>query len=161
MLDLGRLYESYARDVHRFALFLSGDAALAEDITSETFLRAWHASDRIRTETVKAYLFTIARNVFLQEVRRSGRHVALTDGLPAGVPDPQASVEASAGFDALIDALRRLSESDRTALLMRCQHDLPYEEIARTLGISVAAAKVRVHRARLRLASLMPQEFLP
>ncbi len=57
------LYDRYARDVHRFAVYLSGDRMLADDITSETFLRAWNASGRIREATVKAYLFTVARNV--------------------------------------------------------------------------------------------------
>jgi len=50
-------------------------------------------------------------------------------------------------------ALAELPEIDRTALLLRAEHDLPYDEIARVLQISLSAAKVKVHRARLRLAS--------
>lgn len=46
MLDFATLYAEHARDVQRFALFLSGDPALADDITSETFIRAWAAQDR-------------------------------------------------------------------------------------------------------------------
>jgi DNA-directed RNA polymerase specialized sigma24 family protein len=56
-LEFGHLYEHYARDVLRFALYLTGSRAEAEDITSETFVRAWVESDTIRVGTVKAYLF--------------------------------------------------------------------------------------------------------
>src|SRR5215831_1092187 len=64
MTDFHGLYERYANHVHRFALFLCDDPALADDITSETFVRAWTSPGPIREETVKAYLFTIARNLY-------------------------------------------------------------------------------------------------
>jgi len=68
-VDFSELYERYARDVHRFALFLSGDRALAEDLTSETFVRAFVGRDDLRVDTVKAYLLAIARNLH-RDVRR-------------------------------------------------------------------------------------------
>jgi RNA polymerase sigma-70 factor (ECF subfamily) len=55
----------------------------------------------------------------------------------------------------VLSAVRDLPESERAALLLRVDHDLSYDEIASALGISVAAAKVRVHRARLRLTNAM------
>jgi RNA polymerase sigma-70 factor (ECF subfamily) len=75
------LYEKYAPDVYRFAFWLSGSKADAEDITSETFVRAWIGRDKIRTETVKAYQFTIARNLFLKQQRRERRYRPLLDSL--------------------------------------------------------------------------------
>jgi len=60
------LYERYSRDVYRFALYLSGDPALADDITSETFVRVWSSREPIRFATVKGYLLTIARNLSIQ-----------------------------------------------------------------------------------------------
>jgi RNA polymerase sigma factor (sigma-70 family) len=63
------LYERYYRDVYRFALFLTGDVARAEDLTADTFVRAWTARDRIRHETVRAYLLTIARNLYRDSLR--------------------------------------------------------------------------------------------
>ena len=56
-MDFHSLYQSYAPLVHRFALFLCGDGALADDITSETFVRAWTARGKIKEATVKAYLY--------------------------------------------------------------------------------------------------------
>jgi len=63
--DFHALYVRYSPDVFRFALYLSGDRHDAEDITSETFVRAWTAPGPIRAATVKGYLLTIARNLFL------------------------------------------------------------------------------------------------
>lgn len=60
MTRFHEMYESYARDVYRFALFLSGDPALADDITSETFIRVWSSPQPVRLATVKAYLLAIA-----------------------------------------------------------------------------------------------------
>jgi RNA polymerase sigma factor (sigma-70 family) len=71
-IDVAELYRTYSADVHRFALYLSGEPAMAEDLVSETFARLWHARARVDLSTVKAYLFTIARNLYLQELR-SGR----------------------------------------------------------------------------------------
>ncbi|MHC4560444.1 MAG: RNA polymerase sigma factor [Planctomycetota bacterium] len=65
MLTFKDLYETYAPDVYRFTLWLAGDSFEAEDNTSETFIRAWVRISSIRTETLKAYLFTIARNLYL------------------------------------------------------------------------------------------------
>ena len=76
MLSFEDLYESYAAEVYRFALWLAGDGCRAEDITSETLIRAWVRNDTIRTETLKAYLFTIARNVYLEQDRKKKAHAA-------------------------------------------------------------------------------------
>ena len=91
MKNFHDLYVRYAGDVHRFATYLSGDPALADDITSETFLRAWTSSSPIRESTIKAYLFTIARNLYFAESRRSARHQALADTEPSTAPGPIAS----------------------------------------------------------------------
>src|SRR5215469_15732915 len=67
------LYRNHAGAVYRFALYLSGDPTLAEDVVSETFLRIWDSTAAVRMETVRGYLFAIARNLFLRELR-SRRH---------------------------------------------------------------------------------------
>ena len=154
MIDFHTLYERYAPDVKRFAIYLSGDFALAEDITSETFVRAWTAPDAIRVETVKAYLFTIARNLYLKELRRGGRHSRLDDGIPDLAPNPEISAERREELGRVLDGLQLLPEVARAALLMRVQNDLPYGEIAAALGLSLTAVKVKIHRARIKLAQL-------
>ncbi|MBI3473520.1 MAG: hypothetical protein HY013_19365 [Candidatus Solibacter usitatus] len=79
MTGFHELYEKYARDVYRFALYLSGDPALADDVTSETFVRVWSSPEPVRLATVKAYLLTIARNLCLMERRRSSRRQSLDE----------------------------------------------------------------------------------
>jgi|SRR5678815_685083 RNA polymerase sigma-70 factor (ECF subfamily) len=158
MMDFNTLYRKYAPDVHRFALYLSGNRAEAEDITAETFVRVWASPGRIEIATVKGYLFTIARNLFLQGLRKGSTHVGLAEGLEHQVPDPragpQAQVEQKEEFQAVMQGLQRLPELDRAALLMRALDGMPYEEIARALGITLSAVKVKIHRARLVLAGV-------
>jgi RNA polymerase sigma-70 factor (ECF subfamily) len=152
--EFAALYERYAADVYRFALYLSGDRGEAEDITSETFTRAWTAPGPIVTATVKGYLFTIARNLFLHGRRAASRAVAVDETLrdPAAPPDVRA--EQRAALDAVRARLRTLPAPDRAALLMYAVGGMPYEEIARALGISLASVKVKIHRARLALADI-------
>lgn len=155
MTDFHELYTRYAQDVHRFALYLSCDPALADDITSETFLRAWSSASPIREATVKAYLFTIVRNLYLQERTRTARHVELTDSLPSDVASQDRRVEHQSTLTAVLTALRVLPEVDRAALLMRTQDGMSYEEIAQALQLTLSSAKVKVHRARIKLAAMV------
>jgi RNA polymerase sigma-70 factor (ECF subfamily) len=154
MDDFTALYHQYSADVYRFALYLSGDPGEAEDITSEAFVRIWNSNQRVEMATVKAYLFTIARNLFLHGLRTRSRNVVLDDELPDEKPDPEMQAGQKAELRRVLQQLQQLREIDRAALLMRAMHEMPYEEIARSLGISLASAKVRVHRARLALADL-------
>ena len=150
--DLDELYRKYAPDVFRFALYLSGERSDAEDITSETFVRVWTSDTPIKLATVRGYLFTIARNLFLQSRRNAARTVALGESLPATRASPHEETEQRDELTAVMARLRTLPEIDRAAVVMRAEYDMPYEEIAGALGISVSAAKVKVHRARLALA---------
>jgi RNA polymerase sigma-70 factor, ECF subfamily len=154
MTGFGELYKKHAPDVYRFALYLSGEHGEAQDITSEVFVRAWASSEPIRTATVKAYLFAIARNLFLQGLRKKSRHVALDEDLRDPQASPYAQAEEKAELAAVFAKLQKLPEIDRAALLMRAFDEMPYEEIARALGISLAAVKVKIHRARLALADI-------
>ncbi len=151
MVTFQGLYESYAGDVYRFAFWLAGDSFDAEDITSETFIRAWVNHSAIRTETLKAYLFTIARNIYLEQHRKRKRHVALEDIHPDPAPGPERLTEVQVELQRAQQFLQTLPETDRAAFVLRVQHELPYAEIARVLGLSLAAAKVKVHRARVKL----------
>jgi RNA polymerase sigma-70 factor (ECF subfamily) len=151
MLDFQDLYESYATEVYRFSLWLAGDSSEAEDITSETFVRAWVHNSTIRTETLKAYLFTIARNIHLEQWRKRKRHVSLSDVYPDPAPEPDKVVESQLELRRVRRVLQTCPEIDRTAFVLRIQHGLPYAEIARILGLSLTASKVKVHRVRKKL----------
>lgn len=145
------LYQNHAREVYRFAAYLSGDPALAEDIVADTFLRVWDSDVPVRMETVRGYLFAIARNLYLHHLRRARKQQELRDVhaiMPAAVRD----MESREDLREALAELQSLPEIDRAALLLRAQEGLSYEEIARVLGLSLSSAKVKIHRARLKLA---------
>jgi len=151
MLNFQDLYEAYSADVYRFAFWLAGDSSEAEDITSETFIRAWVKRSTIRTETLRAYLFTIARNTFLERLRKAKRQVELKDVHLDPAPGPHEQTATHLQLLRVQEFLRSLPEIDRAAFVLRVQHELPYAEIARVLGLSLSAAKVKVHRVRKKL----------
>ena len=146
-----QLYNTYFPDVYRFAVWLTHDPTQAEDVASETFVRAWAKRDRLRTETLKGYLFAIARNIFLKHRHRSNKDEQLPEEMTDGSPDPHRAAAARMDLDRVTRALSQMPSPDRLALVLRTEHSLPYEEIARVLDISVGAARVKIHRARRRL----------
>ena len=151
MINFQDLYESYANEVFRFSLWLTGDSSEAEDITSETMIRAWTNSSKIRTKTLKAYLFTISRNIYLQQRRKKKRQAVLQDIHPDPAPGPDQQTESQSQLQRVQGILQALPECDRTAFVLRVQHELSYEEIARVLELSQSAAKVKVYRVRKKL----------
>jgi RNA polymerase sigma-70 factor (ECF subfamily) len=151
MTDIESLYKRYAPDVRRFALFLSGDPWMADEITSDTFVSAWLARERIRQPTVKSYLLAIARNLYRDMQRREAIHTELDEQMADKRISVQTHMEQSAEVRAVLAELQQLPEIDRTVLLMRALDEMPYEEISKTLGIPVVTAKVKAYRARLKL----------
>lgn len=157
-VEFGQLYERYARDVLRFAWYLTGSRSEAEDITSETFVRAWVESDSLRVGTVKAYLFMIARNLHVDWRRREARRGELGREPADPSPGPDEETDARNELKAVMAALQQLPEIDRAALLMRSEDEMPYETIAAALGLTSVAARVKVHRARMKVASICGKE---
>jgi RNA polymerase sigma-70 factor (ECF subfamily) len=156
--DFHSLYERYAPDIYRFALYLSGDPAKADDITAETFVRAWTAPGEIRVGTVKAYLLVIARNLYRAGLRQAQRQTALDEHLPAGGAGPERAAAARVELQATLRALQKLPEHERAALLLHVQDGMPYTGIAAVLGMTVANVKVTIYRARVRLMGLVGHE---
>jgi len=151
VMDFQSLYEKHAPAVRRFALFLCGDPAMADDITSDTFVRVWLARGRIQELTVKSYLFAIARNAYRDLRRRDWRKAPLDEKEPDTKISAHTRLEQKEEVTAVLAALQELPEVDRAILLMRALDDMPYEEIAAALDVTVNAARVKVHRARAML----------
>jgi RNA polymerase sigma-70 factor, ECF subfamily len=114
-------------------------------------VRAWASDAPAKAHSLRAYLFAIARNLYLQHLRLRAREAAI----PADVIDQTSGVadefEARQELHSTLRRLARLAEIDRSALLMRAFHGLSYDEIGSALGISAGAARVKVHRARQAL----------
>ncbi len=108
------LYQRYAQDVYRFAYWLCGDAKDAEEITSETFVRAITAQGSLKSETVKGYLLTIARNLAFKRTKFTKRQLDLNEQIRDSNPDPASLTETNLELDSVFHLLGSLTEIDRT-----------------------------------------------
>jgi len=154
MITFHEIYEHYSKDVYRYVYWLLGSADDADDITFETFARAWAGQEEIRTETVKAYLFAIALNLYLKGLHHTKRQLDLDPLQADPKPAPDQQVESRLELDRAMRAIQSLTETDSVAFLLRVQHELPYDEIARILQLPLTTVKVKIHRARLKIAAL-------
>lgn len=151
------LYQRYAADVFRFALYLCGNREEAEDIASDTFVRAWTTAE-ILESSAKAYLLRIARNRYLEGLRRRRPQVEIDESMADDALGPVQSAEQRSELKQVLRLLQQMPETDRVALLLHAQQEWPYQEIAAALGLSVGAVKVKIHRARLKLAQMRAEE---
>jgi len=142
--ELVRLYQA---EVFRFAWHLARDRTLAEDITQDTFLRAFRFINGYRgTQRFGSWLFAIARNCSMDALRKRGT-VAEHDGREGRVT-PDASTRAE--LDA---ALAAVSAEHRDAFLLVEVFGLSYQEAADVLGVAVGTVKSRMFRARRALCA--------
>ena len=119
MITFHEIYEKYSRDVYRYAFWLAGSAEDADDITSETFARAWAGREEIRTETVKAYLFAVARNLYLKRWRHIKRETDLSANQIDTKPVPERIVESKLEMHRVMSVIQSFPELDRAADLCR------------------------------------------
>ncbi len=139
------------------------DPAEAEDLTQSVFIQLWKASGRYQpTARFSTFLFTLARNLTLNEIRRRARHPADSLDTPhpefedhplRQIPGPRTEEPTEQAtrseLESLIEAaLRDLPEKQRTAILLCREGELSYEEIAEVLGTSLQATKSLIHRGR-------------
>lgn len=145
------LYLSHARAVRAYAL-RRVPADDADDVVAEVFTTAWRMLDRVPADALP-WLLGVARNVILHRRRAAGRRSAL-DARLRGERPPAAAVP-HADLSAVLVALAALGERDREVVLLTCWEGLAPAEVAVVVGGSAAAVRVRLHRARRRLARLM------
>jgi RNA polymerase sigma-70 factor (ECF subfamily) len=148
------LYERYAQTVHQYFARRTGSRAPALDLTAETFAEAWLVRARFRDEangSAAPWIYGIARNVLLRSVRRGAIERRATErlGLLDRLDRPQTtddSVPPSTWADGADELLDTLPAHEREAVRLRVLEDLDYADVARALGTSPGAARVRVHR---------------
>jgi RNA polymerase sigma factor (sigma-70 family) len=152
-LPFEELYRACVRDVYAYVASLLRDRAASEDVTSQAFERALRRRRTFdaRRGTQRAWLFAIARNAALDELRRRRRTVALV-AEPADVaPAADADEETAVRRATVRAALAGLDARDRELIALKFHAGLGTAEIAEVLGISPTNASTRVHRAVTRL----------
>lgn len=159
---LEAVYRQESDAVYRYALALSGDAALAADVTHEAFMTLAQAPQGFDPGRgpLGAYLAGIARHALLAAWRLRDRHVVLDEpeDEPADartVADHEATLIDQQSLDALWAAIRALPWPFREALVLVDLQERPYAEAARIAGIELNTLRTRVHRARQRLAAAL------
>ena len=153
------LYDRYAERVYRYFVRRTHDRDAALELTAETFAQAWCSRTRFRDRaggTAGPWLFAIARHVLAQSVRKRRLERAACERL--GVMErldrePATAEPEAAWLDGLDEAFDELPHTQREALELRVVEGLAYDGVARRLGTSEGAARVRVARALAALRS--------
>lgn len=161
----GHLYDRYVDVVFRFVYYRVNDRALAEDFTSETFLRALR---RISTITyqgrdIGAWFITIARNIVLDHVK-SARHrleITTADTIEGrdSAPSPEAAVLDTMTSDRLMAAVNQLGDEQRDCVMLRFMQGFSVSETAAVMGKNDGAIKALQHRAVRKLAELVGEDL--
>lgn len=145
-------------EIYTLAYRMTGDEEDARDVVQDAYLRAFRSIKRFRGDArFSTWMYRITANCASTHLskRNKGRHEELSDDEPVADPrpeiDPEQVAEAGALRDRVTDALAELPPRLRAVVVLRDVYDLPHEAIASELGITEAAAKVRLHRARRKL----------
>jgi len=147
----GELYDRHVVRVYRHIYYMVGNAAEAEDLTAQTFLRAWEAIERyqVRGAPFVSWLLRIAHNQGVSYLRSKRDSSELHDGIVDTKErrDPEWSYQQTAEEELVREAILRLREEQRQVIILRFIEDLDYKEVAEIIGKSVAAIRVIQHRA--------------
>lgn len=168
-----QIVSDHSARVFRLAYRLTGNQYDAEDLTQDVFIKAFRSLARFEPGNMAAWLHRITTNEFLDHVRRRQR-IRMVD-LPTDTDNrladrrteeaPERAYEHRNMGDDVQTALAELAPGMRAAIVLRDMEDLSYEEIAKTLGISLGTVRSRIHRARAalraKLAHRAPEFVIP
>ena len=161
LANMEEIYQAHARTVYKFLLSQCHDADLAEELTQETFFRAVRSAGQFREGSdLRAWLYTIARNVFLDQARRK-RNTEIQ--LPRELPDT-AGVTLTEALEDREEALRLhcllhgLGEPYKEVFHLRVFWELPFGDIARVFGRTESWARVTFYRAKQKIIAGLEEE---
>lgn len=158
------IFEGDYQRIFRYMMSMVRDTAEAEDLTQETFLRAYRGRNSLQNEGArKAWLYRIATNVCLDRLRQFARRAPMesetdidqVDVAEPDTPSLQQVIERDEMSACVQRYLNRLSDSYRAVILLHDMHGLTSPEIAHLLGESLPAVKIRLHRARRKLRTAL------
>ncbi|HEY8583772.1 MAG TPA: sigma-70 family RNA polymerase sigma factor [Capillimicrobium sp.] len=153
-MSFDALYRDNRDAVYAYVAGMLGDRAAAEDVTAAAFERAYRKRRTFKATrgTPRAWVFGIARNAALDELRRRQRVAPLTaDVLDDGAADPAADADAALRRAVVRDALAGLEPRDRELVALKYWGGLTNAEIARVVGVSESNAGTLLHRAMTKL----------
>jgi len=155
------LYDQHVVRIYRHIFYLVGDSREAEDLTAQTFLKAWEAIDRYKERGAPfvAWLLRIAHNLTVSYLRSKREHSALDEGFVDSkrAGNPEESLEQANDERSVRDAVLRLRDEQRQVIMLRFVEEMDYREVAAVIGKSVPAVRVIQHRALGNLRKIMQE----
>ncbi len=153
------LYDKHVVRTYRHIYYLVNDAREAEDLTAQTFLKAWEAIDRYKERGAPfvAWLLRIAHNLTVSYLRAKRDHSELDDSYVDHKlgRNPEDALQQSTDEKSVREAVLRLREEQRQVIMLRFVEELDYREVAAVIGKSVPAVRVIQHRALGNLRRIM------
>lgn len=162
-IAINMLIEKYRQPLFRHALYILRDEDEAYDIVQETFIRAIRETRLFDPDfRVKAWLFRVAKNLCLNQLRNTSRRAAILQANP--MPDRQEAEQWKHLFDGeqsirMMKTLDKLNDAHKEILVLRYYDQLSYTEIAQVLDIKLGTVMSRLSRARQKLLEVLPPEF--
>ena len=150
--EYNQCVNQYADNVYRFIVKNLRHEEDARDIVQTAFEKLWRNREAVETEKSKSYLFTVAYNQMIDHIRKNKRIQLKEDfSEDARIQSPNNSNLKKA----LMEALNRLNETQKSLVMLKDYEGYSYEEIAEIMGLSASQVKVYLHRARLTLRNYL------
>jgi len=146
-----KIYDRYIEKIYRFIFFKVNSQEIAQDLTSETFLKGWESfKNGTKIENPQAYLYKTARNLVIDFYREKGKVQIVSADNPL-IPDPAPNLEEkamlSSDLDQIRQALTELNDDYQNVIIWYYLDDLSISEISQMLGRTDDATRVLLHRA--------------
>ena len=150
------IFIQYSKEINSYIYFLSGNENLSKDLTQDTFLKLWERADKIKMQSVGSLLYTISKNLYLDQYRREQVKFKYWKSPRSTVENenPEYLMEQQEFHQRLTETIERLSEPQRVVFLMNRVEKLKYREIAEKLDISIKTVEKRMQQALLALHKL-------
>ncbi len=143
----------YADNVYRFIVKNLRHEEDARDIVQTAFEKLWRNREAVENEKSKSFLFTVAYNQMIDHIRKNKR-IQLKDDFSEDARQVQQSGNSNLK-KALMEALNRLNETQRSLVMLKDYEGYSYEEIGEIMGLNESQVKVYLHRARLTLRTYL------
>ncbi len=159
---LAEIYDRYSEPIYRYLYRIVGDAAQAEDLTSEVFVKLLHALEtpRAPNDKLKGWLYRVAHNLAMDCFREQGKAITveLDEAFLSDHESPPQEVEKRETRQRLREALRKLTPAQQKVILLRYGEGFKVAQICEVMGKSEGAVKILQHRAVNRLRKLLESE---
>lgn len=148
----GKIYDKYIDKIYRFVFLKVSSEEVAEDLTSEAFLRTWEVfkNDQDKIRNVSAFLYKTANNLVVDHYRQKGK-ISIIPAEDVSIVDPQQNLERDSKINSDMELIRaglgKLKDDYQNVIILRYLDDMPIAEVAKIMDRTRGATRVLLHRA--------------